>query len=164
MPAIYVGTYAKYNSGDLRGAWLNLEDYANKEEFLEACRDLHSDEEDPEFMFQNWEGIPEGMISESHIDNALWDWLELDNDDRELLEVYRAHVDQNGTLEQAQDAFLGRAYSKEDFAAQYYADFGLLDECPDHLRYYIDWAAIVRDMEIDFTFACVDGEYWVFNR
>ena len=35
---VYVGTYGKYNNGSLFGAWLDLSDYADKEEFYEACR------------------------------------------------------------------------------------------------------------------------------
>ena len=58
--SVYVGTYAKYNNGSLFGAWLNLSDYSDKEEFYEACRELHKDEEDAEYMFQDWENVPEG--------------------------------------------------------------------------------------------------------
>jgi len=70
---VYVGTYGAYNSGSLRGAWLTLADYANKGEFLAACRKLHASEHEPEFMFQDWENVPSWMISESWIDGALWD-------------------------------------------------------------------------------------------
>lgn len=41
---IYVGTYSKYNGGNLCGAWLDLSGYSNKEEFYEACKKLHKDE------------------------------------------------------------------------------------------------------------------------
>jgi len=50
QPRIYVGTYAKYNSGSIKGQWLNLKDYSDKDDFLAACRELHKDESDPEFM------------------------------------------------------------------------------------------------------------------
>lgn len=82
MSRIYVGTYAKYNSGSIQGAWLDLEDFDDKESFLEACKELHADESDPELMFQDFEGFPKSMYSESSIPYALWDWLELDEDDR----------------------------------------------------------------------------------
>ena len=62
---IYVGTYAKYNGGSILGKWLDLSDYSDKEEFYEACRELHKDEQDPEFMFQDWEYIPSDLIGES---------------------------------------------------------------------------------------------------
>ena len=65
--SVYVGTYGKYNNGSLFGAWLDLSDYADKEEFYEACRELHKDEEDAEYMFQDWENVPENLIGESWI-------------------------------------------------------------------------------------------------
>lgn len=64
---VYVGTYGKYNNGSLFGAWLDLSDYSDKEDFYEACRELHKDEEDVEYMFQDWENVPENLIGESWI-------------------------------------------------------------------------------------------------
>lgn len=69
---VYVGTYGKYNSGSIAGAWLNLADYKNKEEFLAACARLHKNEPDPEFMFQDWEGVPSWLIRESWISPEVW--------------------------------------------------------------------------------------------
>lgn len=54
---VYVGTYAKYSVGSMRGKWLDLEDYADKEEFINACYELHKDEQAPELMFQDHEGV-----------------------------------------------------------------------------------------------------------
>ena len=45
---IYVGTNAKYNNGSIAGAWLDLSDYADREDFLTAARAVHADEADPE--------------------------------------------------------------------------------------------------------------------
>lgn len=66
---IYVGTYAKYNDGSIYGKWLTLNDYKTESEFWAACRALHADERDPEFMFQDWECPDElgGCITESYI-------------------------------------------------------------------------------------------------
>jgi antirestriction protein len=77
MSRVYVGTYRKYNEGSIAGEWLELEDYDSRADFYEACRELHSDEADPELMFQDWEEIPEKYITESSIDDDLWDWLKL---------------------------------------------------------------------------------------
>ena len=46
---VYVGTYAKYNNGNLYGKWIDLTDYSDSEEFYQACKELHADEADPEF-------------------------------------------------------------------------------------------------------------------
>ncbi|MDV3778667.1 antirestriction protein, partial [Elizabethkingia anophelis] len=74
---IYVGTYKKYNEGSLFGKWLNLSDYSDYDELLEAMKELHQDEEDPEFMFQDYE-CPSfigsfGLIGESYISNVIYD-------------------------------------------------------------------------------------------
>ena len=63
--SLYVGTYRKYNEGNLFGEWMNLTDYADAEEFLDACYDLHKDEADPELMFQDYEGFPRALYTES---------------------------------------------------------------------------------------------------
>lgn len=68
--AVYVGTYHKYNNGSIMGAWLTINDFKTPEDFWSACRRLHSDERDPEFMFQDYE-LPDelgGCITESYID------------------------------------------------------------------------------------------------
>lgn len=70
--AVYCGTYNKYNNGSIFGDWIKLADYPSKRKFLEACKELHKDEHDPEFMFQDWENIPTSMVSESYIDDEVW--------------------------------------------------------------------------------------------
>ncbi len=46
MSKVYVGTQKKYNNASLGGGWLDLTDYSDKEEFIQACLELHEDEED----------------------------------------------------------------------------------------------------------------------
>lgn len=149
-PRIYVGTYAKYNNGSLKGAWLSLDNYTDRDEFLEACRELHKDEDDPELMFQDYEGFPESFYSESHIKPELWD-----------------HVNPNGDIDEARDNFAGKANSESDWAAEFLDDTGQLSEVPENLRNYIDFEAYARDARIggNIVFARHDGELWVFwNR
>lgn len=57
VPAVYVGTYHQYNGGSIFGKWFDLTDFDDEDEFYDACRALHAAEDDPEFMFQDWEGI-----------------------------------------------------------------------------------------------------------
>lgn len=65
--AVYCGTYKKYNEGSLDGGWLHLGRYQNGEAFLEACKKLHADEDEPEFMYQDSEYLPDEFYSESCI-------------------------------------------------------------------------------------------------
>lgn len=76
-PKVYVGTYGKYNSGSIDGEWVDLTQFSDRDEFYEYCKELHSDEDDPEFMFQDYEYIPKEMIEESWISEELWDMMDL---------------------------------------------------------------------------------------
>ena len=165
-PRVYVGTYHKYNCGSIEGKWLDLEDYSDKDEFLQACAELHNDEHDPEFMFQDYENIPNGLISESHIDEKLWDWIELDDDDRELLAVYQAEIDSDGDIEQAREAFEGKYKDEEDWAYEFMESTGMLSQIPENLRNYFDYEAFARDARYggDITFVEHQGETWAFRN
>lgn len=61
MARVYVGTYAKYNAGNLGGGWVDLDGCASYREFLAACKKLHKDEADPEYMIQDCEDMPDGL-------------------------------------------------------------------------------------------------------
>lgn len=75
MARVYVGTYKKYNEGSINGGWLDLADYPKYGDFLAACRKLHKNERDPEFMIQDCEGFPDGLgcmewLSESEFNDV----------------------------------------------------------------------------------------------
>ena len=74
-PRLYVGTYAKYNNGSIAGEWVDLEQFDCKEDFYKYCKKLHKNEHDPEFMFQDFEGFPKDMYSESGIDDRLFEFM-----------------------------------------------------------------------------------------
>lgn len=162
MASIYVGTYAKYNSGSISGKWIDPEDFVDKEDFLSACAELHSDESDPELMFQDWEGIPDGMIGESHVSDQLWDWLELSESDRELLAAYReACGSDDATVRDAQDNYIGRGDSEADIAQEFAEE---CEDIPEKWAFYIDWEKYARDIRYsgDWSFIRKDGEVWAF--
>lgn len=166
MAKVYVGTYSKYNEGNLFGAWLDLEDYTDEDGFIEACKELHKDEEDPELMFQDFEDFPREFYGESHIDPDVWEWLELDEDDRELLAVYKEHIDSSGDFDKARESFSGKFDSEEDWAENYWDECGMLNEIPENLRSYIDYVAYARDCRLggEMTFVRHDGDVWAFNN
>ena len=146
-PAIYVGTYHKYNCGSLFGKWFDLTDFDDKSDFMEACHDVHSNESDPELMFQDWEGIPEKFASESSVD---WDFIEAykravdDGKDQ----AFVAWVEYTGECDydQFEEAWCGEAASEEDYAYEFVQEHGLLSELPESLHIYFDYAEYSRDM------------------
>lgn len=161
---IYVGTYAKYNAGSIAGAWLELEKYADAAEFICACLELHKDEPDPELMFQDYEGFPKAFYSESSIPDALWQWLELDEADRNLLAAYQDAIDEKGDIDDARDAFHGIHESAADFAQDWYDQTGKSDKIPEALRCHIDWEGVARDFGYDgWAFHRTDEGVYVFS-
>lgn len=148
MSNIYVGTYRKYNEGSLKGEWLDLSDYANKDDFLEACAKLHSDEADPELMFQDWEDIPARFIGESHIDEQIWDWLALSEDEREIVAIYIDQVDQNSPVETALESYEGEHDSAEDWARDFWDQTGMFSQVPEFAQNYIDYEQFARDCRL----------------
>lgn len=71
--AVYCGTYGKYNAGSIDGGWLKLGDYPTYDEFIKECKNLHKDEADPEFMYQDTEHLPDEFYSESLISPEVFD-------------------------------------------------------------------------------------------
>ena len=138
---VYVGTYAKYNSGSIAGKWLDLSDYSDRDAFLEACRELHADESDPELMFQDFEGFPRAWYSEhSAPPEILWEWLELGEDEQQAFAVYAEHYGDGAEIEGFREAWQGQWDSGADFAEHIAEECG---EIPKDLPTWIvvDWDA-----------------------
>lgn len=163
-PRVYVGTYAKYNAGSIEGAWIDLEDH-DAETFREACLALHKDEHDPELMFQDFEGFPRAFYGESYLAPRLWDWLALDEHDRDLWTVYIEDVSQDADLDAARDAFLGIYDSPRDWAEEWLDQDPGFHAIPDRLKAFFDFDAYAREAEHDgLTFVEHEGNTYVFSR
>ncbi len=148
-PAVYCGTYAKYNDGCIDGAWLDLTTFDSYDDFIEVCKKLHRDEEDPELMFQDFENFPKDWYSESCMDevtfNNIQKYADMNEEMREAFDDYICNfsfVD----FESFEEAYCGKYNSEEDFATE------LLDDCYDiermmgSLARYFDYEAFARDL------------------
>jgi antirestriction protein len=160
-PRVYVGTYAKYNSGNLDGKWFDPSLFDSKEDFLEAVQNYHGPGEH-EFMFQDWEGIPARFISESYINEDLWGYLDQDEETQKILLGWLQY-ELNGTLEAAQDKFIGVYDSPNDYAYEYIES--MMDKKQfEIVQNYLDLDAIVRDLECgSIYFALIDGQTYVYD-
>ena len=160
---IYVGTYAKYNEGSIFGKWMDLSDYSDSEEFYDACRELHSDEEDPELMFQDWENIPSALIGESWLAENIFEIIEavsnLSETQQEAFGVWLdymssdiANEDIDDLIESFEDDYQGEYKDEEDFA------YEIVEECydlPEFAKTYFDYEKFARDLFI--------GDYYYEN-
>ena len=139
-PALYVGTYAKYNNGSINGAWLYLEDYADAEEFLEACAALHSDECDPEYMFQDCEHLPEFLYGECADIDLIYEFLNLDSYERAIIEAYQNDIasEPADSWQSVIEAHFGIWNSKQEFAWHFVEEYDGYNDIPQHLRCFFD--------------------------
>ncbi|WP_436414127.1 antirestriction protein ArdA [Petrimonas sp.] len=161
---IYVGTYAKYNEGSIFGKWMDLSDFSDREEFYDACHKLHRDENDPEFMFQDWENIPSGLIGESWLSENIFEVIEhisdLSETQQKAFSVWLnnsskdiSSEDIDDLISSFEDEYQGEFHDEEDYAyeiiEQSYPDI------PDFAKTYFDYEKFARDLFI--------GDYWFDN-
>lgn len=149
--SVYVGTYKKYNEGNIFGEWLTLGDYINYEEFINACKDLHKDEEFPELMFQDWE-CPEELrdfISEVDLDENLF-LLDDVWEDEEYIIAYLEHMGEISEtyINEARDNYVGQFADYYELGEYFAEELDLL-QLPDKVRNYFDFEAYGRDISFD---------------
>lgn len=155
-PALYCGTYGKYNSGNLRGMWVDLSTFDSYEDFKNFCIAIHADEDDPELMYQDYENMPRSLYHESmgeeEFDNIA-KYCELCDDYSvsavdDFLELYSPE-----DLDNMYDAYMGVYDSEEDFARETVNECYDLDKMMGSLACYFDYEALARDLFIsDYHF------------
>ena len=155
-PALYCGTYGKYNSGNFIGIWVNVSTFGSYEDFINFCKAIHADEDDPEIMFQDGENIPDSLcheiMGEEEFNNIL-KYCELCDDYgvsavEDFLEWYSPE-----DLDNMHDAYAGVYDSEEDFAREIVSECYDLDKMMGNLACYFDYDALARDLFIsDYHF------------
>ena len=148
-PSVYCGTYRKYNEGSIFGAWLDISKFSDYDEFIDVCRQLHADEEDPELMFQDYEGFPSSLYCESCMGEDTFDkileYAKLDDKEQEAFDDY-LDLGHDFDIERFREAYCGNWDSEEDFAQD------IIDSCYDiektmgSLSSYFDYEAFARDL------------------
>ena len=153
-PSVYVGSWSKYNNSDLTGLWLDLTTFDDFEDFINFCKAIHADEEDPELMAQDYECFPrqwynEGFMSEEDFDH-IKEYTEMC--DKHSVEAVDDYMELHDDLDNFEEAYCGEWDSEEDFARH------IVDECYDlertmgNLSQYFDYEAFARELFMyDYT-------------
>lgn len=151
---VYVGTYAKYNCGFIDGKWFTPADYDSYEDFIKALRDFHSDESDPEFMYQDAEYLPRGLYCESDFDEETFDYCKYVSENPE--NAYGAYCwvenfNDGWDADNFESSFMGEYDSAEDYCWQYIEDCGGISEAinRDTLEMYFDYENFGREIKMD---------------
>ena len=147
-PSVYVGTYGKYNDGSLCGLWIDLSSFDDYDEFINFCKAIHADEEDPELMAQDYECFPRCWYNEGFMDeddfNHIKEYTEMC--DKHSQEAVDDFLELNDDLSDFEEAYCGEWDSEEDFARH------IVDECYDlertmgNLSRYFDYEAFGREL------------------
>ena len=151
-PAIYCGTYGKYNSGNLSGIWVDVSTFDSYEDFENFCLAIHADESEPELMYQDYENMPDSLYHESMGEkefNKIAEYCELCDEYSveavdDFLEWYSPE-----DLDNMNDAYAGVYDSKEDFAREIVNDCYDLEKMMGNLADYFDYEAFARDLFVN---------------
>lgn len=148
-PALYCGTYGKYNKFNVRGMWVNLSTFdGNFEDFEAFCLAIHADEADPELMYQDHTNIPDSLYQESMAENGFNKIMEY----CELCEEYNV-FSVNDFLERwspedlnrMPDAYMGVYDTPREFAHEKADEVFNLPNIGD-ISLYFDYAAYARSL------------------
>lgn len=172
MLRIYLTNLGKYNEGQLIGEWVDL---PCTDEELEAVKERIGISDEPD---ENGNYYEEWFITDYESDIQGVEVGEYDNLD-ELNEFAEELEDLNESQKQALQAFLedgsnfdealegvqnfnymiySDCHDMEDVAMEYAEETGLLDSIPENLRYYFDYKAFGRDMDLEGKFYYIDGD------
>ena len=136
-PRIYVADLEAYNNGRLEGEWLDLADYNDADELMDAIQDVLKKSGGEEYAIHDYENFPSVLYSEYMSKNdfqALYDVMETAKENDLPLAVVQEIVSQYG--EGAVDEFQGKYDNAEDFAYQLVDDLGI-ESFIDFERYLI---------------------------
>lgn len=158
---IYCGTYEKYNNGSIAGKWFDLSDYESIEELYTAFKEYHKDEDDPEFMFQDYEvenDLLKDLVGESYLNENVYSFIEAIENASYDTEVYAAfnnyhsidnYDDVNQFIEACGEAYQGEYDSDKEFVEQLLTETGCIPEnMPNYV--HIDWESTARDVMMDY--------------
>lgn len=171
MPRFYAACLASYNAGTLHGAWVDASTDvdAMQEEInamLRASPHPNVMVEDPEtgaevpsaeeYAIHDYDGLPSSLGEHPGLDviAAYAELLEAAEDRNIPGDVAAELVDRHTVddIERAKDTvedeYQGAFGSLADWAENFEYNTGGMHDVPEHLRGYIDFAAIGRDAEL----------------
>ena len=153
---VYVGTYHKYNCGSLDGAWVDLESFNDEEELMEFLFRLHADEAEPELMIQDYMNFPRRFYLESMNESdfaELYEWINLDEEEREMCEEYWEEIDKSASVERIKDSLVYSGNSSDYFDELAEEELSMCN-APECLRNYFDYESWRRGYQGSYQRTC----------
>ncbi|MGB3456539.1 MAG: antirestriction protein ArdA [Litorimonas sp.] len=147
-PAIYVACLAAYNNQTLHGAWIWADDADEMRAATQAMLARSPEPGAEEWAIHDYAGFEGLSLSEYQSFEAVAEMAAFIEERGALGAKVAEHY--GGDLDDARKAF-------EEYAGEYesFADYAreLMEDCgpkvPEAFRYYIDWASMGEDMELN---------------
>ena len=164
VPKIYVACLAAYNSGRLRGSWIDLEDSANIRDDIQTMLAASPIRNAEEYAIHAYEGFGDKALCEYEDIDTLVEIAQFITQHGELggALVGEYSVEEAETL--LEERYQGSYNSEVDFA------YSIFDDChsnaiPSNLIYYFDYDAFARDLFMcDYFSVEADGQTHVFSN
>lgn len=160
-PRIYVACLAAYNAGKLHGKWMPCDDVEILQDSITAMLEASPEPGAEEWAIHDYEGFGSASLSEYQSLDTVTAMAEFIQEQGPLASELMAHF--GGDLVEArqamEDQYAGCYASLEDFAASLTEETGGLEQVPEHIRGYIDYAAMARDMELGGDIFTLEPEY-----
>ena len=166
---IFVGTYAKYNNGDLSGGWFDICNYSSAESLLNAFSDFfETGSMNVEWMIQDMEEHAEALGVEESMSEEEWEEvyealeaLEASHLDIDVVQAYCKNTGEpinSDSIREAEEAYQGTYDSDEEFAEEIAEQIGAVNHGASWPNNCIDWERAARELMYDYFE--MDGHYF----
>lgn len=169
-PRIYVACLASYNAGILHGEWITLDGSADIGEEIKTMLAASPVDDAEEYAVHDHESCGNlseyaGMDSLNNIAEA-YRLTETNTIDWELFCEFCGHLGKDlnpSEISAYEDCYAGSSIDLVSWCQDFLEETGQLESIPENLRFYFDYEAYARDVEINDVFTIDhNGETHVF--
>lgn len=164
-PAFFLTDLAAYNSGQLAGKWVYLNELSSLEELQEVVS-----------KFQEQRGIEEWFCSDTNFLPDLGEcpnlekmWFVHSQYEEHGQDLVNAFLDCYGLDDLTENViaehFQGEFESLEEYAENLFEEMGVLKGVPEIVSRHIDFESVSRDLQYggDITYSRQGGKYFIFT-
>lgn len=174
---IYVASLSDYNAGILHGIWIDFNNLTSAEDIQTQVNNMLKEspilkklgEPAEEWAIHDYEGF-ENVSEYAGFDELFEEfenYISLEEDEIEAYKAYTSDIvgKHYATVEGFKEDYQGFFESEKAFCENWVDEIGLLNEVPENLAYYFDYAAYSSDLFItDFISSSAPGGVYVFAR
>lgn len=129
---------------------IDLSDFCDFSTFEEHLEELGINPQEYTIITDDGE-VTTFMSKKGMLEECYFQYQEMDDSDKEVIKAYFDNItDDIDDLSDIMDKYLGEYDSLAAFAEEMTLESGVLADVPDHIKRYIDYDAMGRDLNHDF--------------